>query len=110
MRPQGSAAELEARRRLATRMLAKGMTCAEVADLLGVSLSSAKRWKAAWKKGGVEALAAKPHPGKTPRISARQKRQLVKFLLRGPVAAGYLTDLWTCPRVAEVIQRQFGVR
>jgi transposase len=77
---------------------------------VGVHLSSVKRWKVAWKKGGVEAVAAKSNPGRTPRLSASQKRQLEKILLRGPLKAGYANELWTCPRVAEVIQRLFGVR
>ena len=109
MRPQGSAVELEARRRLAASLLANGSTCAEIAELMEVDLSSVKRWKVAWKKGGVEALAAKPHPGRTPRLSPSQKRQLVKILLRGPLKAGYCTDLWTCARVAELIHKQFDV-
>jgi len=109
MRPKGSAAELEVRRRLAVGMLAKGKSLREVAELVGASMSSVKRWKAAWKKGGVEAVAAKPHPGRTPRLSPAQLRQLEKTLLRGPIAAGYSTDLWTCPRVAAVIAKRFGV-
>lgn len=109
MRPQGSAVELEARRRLAASLLANGSTCAEIAEMMGVDLSSVKRWKAAWKKGGIEALAAKPHPGRTPRLSPSQKRQLEKTLLRGPLKSGYRTDLWTCARVAEVIQKKFDV-
>lgn len=110
MRPKGSAAELEVRRRLAVGMLAKGKTIREVAELLGASESSVKRWKAAWAKGGVDALAAKPHPGRPPRLSTAQFRQLVNILLRGPIAAGYATDLWTCPRVAQVIAKRFGVK
>jgi transposase len=35
---------------------------------------------------------------------------LEKALLKGARAAGYATDLWTCPRVAELIARRFGVR
>lgn len=110
MRPKGSAVVLEARRRWAVGLLAKGKTCPEVAELVECSLSSVKRWKAAWKKGGVDAVAAKAHPGRTPRLSRNQKRQLEKILLRGPLASGYTTDLWTCPRVAQVIRRRFGVK
>ena len=109
MRPKGSAAELEARRRLAVSLLENGCTCAEVAEMMGVDLSSVKRWKAAWKKGGVVALAAKRHPGRPPRLSPSQKRQLVNLLVRGPAKSGYQTDLWTCARVAEVIREKFGV-
>lgn len=52
--------------------------------MVGASLSSVKRWKAAWKKGGVEAVAAKPHPGRKPKLTNAQKRQLERMLLRGP--------------------------
>jgi transposase len=31
-------------------------------------------------------------------------------LLKGAKAFGYDTDLWTCPRIAEVIRGRFGVR
>jgi len=91
-------------------MLTQGIPCSKVAEDLGVSLSSVKRWKAAWKKGGIESLAAKPHPGPAPRLSDSQKRQLLKILTRGPQASGYSTDLWTCLRVAQVIQQRFGVK
>ena len=34
---------------------------------------------------------------------------LEKKLLQGAEAAGFASDLWTCPRVAQVIRDQFGV-
>jgi len=86
----------------------EGRGIREVARLVGASPSSVQRWKEAINTGGMEALKAKPHPGRTPRLSSRQKERLRKILLKGPLAAGYSTDLWTCPRVAEVIERYFG--
>ena len=38
-----------------------------------------------------------------------QRRRLVKLLLKGPIAHGYRTNLWTTARIAEVIEREFGV-
>jgi transposase len=35
---------------------------------------------------------------------------LTRILLKGAQAAGFETDLWTCPRVAEIIEQRFGVR
>lgn len=110
MRPQGSAAELEARRLRAAELLRERKPLTEVARLVGASLSSVKRWKRALADGGKAALAAKPHPGPTPRLTLDQKQELVAILKRGPVAAGYKTDLWTCKRVAEVVRKQFGVK
>jgi transposase len=110
MRPKGTAAELEVRRRLGAKLLAEGKGVREVARLVGASPSSVERWKQAVEQGGPEALRAKPHPGRRPYLTARQKERLKRVLLKGPGAAGYPTDLWTCPRVAEVIARRFGVR
>ena len=109
MRTKGSAAELEARRRRAAKLFQERKPLAEIVQLVGVSLSSVKRWKRAWKQGGVAALAAKPHPGPKPKLSPDQKQELVAILRGGPIAAGYRTDLWTCARVAEVVRKKFRV-
>ena len=34
---------------------------------------------------------------------------LQELLIKGAKAAGYHTDLWTCPRIAQVIRRRLGV-
>jgi len=31
------------------------------------------------------------------------------MLLKGAKAAGFPTDLWTCPRIAQAVRREFGV-
>lgn len=110
MRPKGSAEALEMRRRLAGRLLQEGKGVREVARLVGVAPSSVSRWKADLERGGLEALCAKPHPGRPARLTERQREELAQILLRGPVAAGFATDLWTLARVAQVIEREFGVR
>ena len=109
MRKQGSAAELETRRRLAGRLLLEGRRIGEVMEIVEASESSVKRWKRALKEGGMEALKAKPHPGPKPRLNAAQKRKLVKLLVAGPRKAGYHNELWTCVRVAAVIAKKFQV-
>lgn len=110
MRTHGSAAELEVKRRIAGRLLLQGKKIAKVAVLVGASWSAVKRWKTAVDAAGLDALASKPYPGKGCRLSARQKVQLVKVLKRGPLKSGYANELWTSPRVADVIERRFGVR
>lgn len=109
MRTKGTAAELEVRRQIAARLFTEDFTLADMARCVGASISSIKRWKLAWQRGGVAALVAKPQPRPRCRLSDAQKAQLVEILLRGPLAAGYFSDLWTCARVAQVIQREFGV-
>jgi len=94
----------------AAELLAKGMRPADVARAVGSSRSSVTRWKAMMRGRGAAGLKARPAPGRPPRLSKGQKARLVRILLRGPMASGYPTDLWTCPRVAEMIERAFGVR
>jgi transposase len=110
MRPKGSAAALQTRRLLAGQLLMDGNTVDEVAEIVGASASSVRRWRQAVEEGGLEALFAKPHPGRKPRLNLEQKQQLLDILLAGPLAAGYHTDLWTCQRVADVVAKTFGVR
>jgi transposase len=109
MRPRGSAEVLAARRQVAARLFDLGKSNPEVAEACGVSLSAVKLWKRRWKDGGPQALAAKPHPGPKPRLSETKLRRLLRILRRGAEKSGFRSDLWTCPRVARVIQRRFGV-
>ena len=109
MRPKGSAAGLEARRRRAAACFQAGESVRTVAERFGVDRSSVKRWRRAWLAGGEDALAAKPHPGGRRKLSDEQRDELVELIIRGPREAGFPTDLWTCARVVELIRDRFGV-
>lgn len=110
MRPKGSPHELEQRRYRALALLQQGLSPVEVAQRLGVDRRSVRRWNSAARRQGREALRAQPAPGRPPRLSAGQRRRLERGLLRGAEAAGFPTPLWTCPRVAQWIERRFGIR
>jgi transposase len=109
MRPKGSAAELEVRRRIAADLLQDGKSTAEIAQLLRVHVSSVKRWKKSFQRDGLTGLAAKPHPGPRARLTEDQQHALCDLIIAGARAAGYDTDLWTCRRVAALICDRFGV-
>jgi transposase len=110
MRPAGTPKQLEKRRRRAVQLLDSGRTLSGVARHVGAAVSSVFRWWQAYQRQGLRGLEAKPTPGRPPRLSSAKKRHLVKLLTRGAVRAGYQTDLWTLPRVAELIHQEFGVR
>lgn len=110
MRPPGTPDQLEKRRRRAVQLLESGQTLTVVAHRVGAALSSVFRWWHTYRRKGTRGLDAKPTPGRPPRLSTGQKRQLLKLLTRGALHAGYRTDLWTVPRVTELIHQQFGVR
>ena len=42
-------------------------------------------------------------------MTPKQKGQLSRVLLDGPKAHGFATDLWTCPRIAQVIRKRYNV-
>jgi transposase len=106
-RPFGSAAELERRRRRAVGAVRDGESPEAVARVLGVNRSSVYRWLTLAEQ--ADGLAAKPHPGPAPRLSAEQYRRLEALLLEGAKAHGWTTQLWTCARIAQLIRRHFGV-
>ena len=108
MRPHGSAEELERRRRRAIALLEAGHCQAEVARRVDAHSSSVKRWWEAYEKNGEDGLTAKPVPGRPSKLTARH-RKLVARLLKGAKANGFSTDLWTCPRIAKVIEDRYGV-
>jgi transposase len=110
MRPSGSPEELERRRLRAIALLQQGMASVEVARHVGVDRRSVRRWRASHDRAGQAGVAAKPAPGRPPKLDARRRARLERVLLRGAEAAGFNTPLWTCPRVADLVRRQFGVR
>jgi|SRR6266705_2923755 len=68
------------------------------------------RWRDTRRRGGAEALRVRFSPGRPPQLEPAQRHRLAKLLLRGPLAFGYRTNLWTTKRIAELIKAEFGVR
>jgi transposase len=110
MRPHGTSQQLEKRRLRAIAMLESGKSYQTVANSLSASLSSVVRWVQSYRQEGRAGLKAKPIPGRPARLSGREQAKLERILLKGPLQAGYPTDLWTLRRVAEVIEQRFQVR
>jgi transposase len=91
-------------------LFAQGRSVAEVAAAVGVSTESARRWRARWAQGGVQALRRRRAQGRPPKLSDAQVRQIEQALGAGAMANGFDTDLWTLGRVAQVAERATGVR
>ena len=109
MRPQGSQAELERRRRRAIGLLKQGQQPVDVARIVGVDRRSVRRWNAAFRANGDAGIKARPMSGRPVKLKLRHRERLVRLLLRGAREAGFPTDLWTCARVAALIDRRFRV-
>jgi transposase len=90
-------------------LLKSGLSLNEVARRIQCVASSVMRWRDAWRRRGAEALKVGVSPGRPWKLKAAQQRRLVRVLLKGPLAQGYNTNVWTTARIAEVITREFGV-
>jgi transposase len=109
MRPIGTAQELQRRRLRAVELVEQGESPDDVAHFLGCGRSSVYTWVKLARQA-PEKLAAKPHTGPKPRLSADQLSELEALLLKGAKDLGWRTELWTARRVAELIERHFGIR
>jgi len=90
-------------------MLRKGRTFRDVAASVKASLSSVIRWSGRHRKKGMKGLRQHAPWGRPGRLTAGQKEDLREQLLKGAVAAGHNTELWTLKRIARVIDGRYGI-
>src|SRR6266516_3405296 len=83
---------MEVRRMRAADLFERGVIPAEIARCVGVAHQVVSEWRKAWRQGGREALRSAGPAGRKPKLSGSQ-----------------LADVWTLPRVAEVIEHVTGV-
>jgi transposase len=110
MRTHGSPQELERRRCLAVQRLLEGCSVPEVADFLGVDARSVRRWWAAFADRGAGGLAARPAGGRPPKLSPTQEKIVQRWLADDPSEHGFAAGLWTAPRLAALIEQEWGIR
>jgi transposase len=102
--------QLEQRRFEALNLLRQGFNQSEVARRVKVCSQTVSRWANAVSASGEKALRAAGRAGRKPLLDEKQRQRLVARLLEGPEKLGYETPLWTCERVAHLIEQDFGVR
>jgi transposase len=101
---------LEKRRFEAVRLLAKSdLNQSEVARRVRVCRQTVSRWVEELKAGGKVALKRAGRAGRKPELSEADRERLQELLIQGPEKLGYETPLWTCGRVAHLIQNEFGI-
>jgi transposase len=100
---------LEQRRFKALKLLKQGYKQSEVGRRVKVCSQTVSRWARTVAEEGERALEAVGRAGRKPLLDEQQRAQLVSRLLEGPEKLGYQTPLWTCNRVAHLIEQEFGV-
>jgi transposase len=108
-RPKGSADAIADRRRRALSLLDQNLSLNEVARRIGCQPCSVMRWREMRRRRGQRVFEVRFSPGRPVKLARDQRRRLIKLLLKGSMAHGYRTELWTCARIAEMIRKEFGV-
>ena len=102
---------LEALRMRAVQQIEDGAHPEDVADALGMNRSTVYGWLAKYREGGIEALKAKPVPGRPPKLSGAQLQRLYRLVVgNDPRQLQFEFALWTRDMVRELIRREFDVR
>jgi transposase len=102
-------AALEERRLEAVKLFQKDFNNSEIGRRLKVSNQTVSRWRREYQEGGNVALRSAGRAGRLPSLNEADKSRLVELLLQGPERLGYETPLWTCQRVAHLIEQNFEV-
>ena len=108
-RRHGTPKELEQLRLVAARMFEMDRPTKEIATAVGRDEQTVRAWRRVWRASGVGGLAAKPHPGRAPKLSAAQWQAVLSMLLRSPRDFGYDAYLWTTTLMARLIWDRRGV-
>jgi len=101
---------LEVLRIRAVKQIQAGAHPADVADTLGMTRAAVYAWLATFREGGLDALQARPIPGRPRKLSGRQVQRLYRLVAsRDPRQLRFEWALWTRGLVRELIRREFGV-
>lgn len=100
---------IAARRRRALEFLDRGLSLHEVARRIACSPTSVLRWRDTRRRRGNRVFEVGASPGRPPKLGPKQRKQLIRKLVRGALAYGHSTELWTCDRIAALIRAEFGI-
>jgi len=102
---------LEELRKRAVRMVQKGESPEVVGKTLGLNRTTIYDWLAAFRRGGWDALKAKPVPGRPPQLTDKQVKWIYDAVtLKNPMQFKFEFALWTREMIATVINDKFGVK
>jgi transposase len=97
-------------RSTALQLLHLGMKPEAVAATLGVSLGSIYKWHAAWRSGGLEAVANQPRPGAAPKATEAYWQRVGEVVEQEPGAFGYEFTVWTAQRLIAHLEQETGIQ
>ena len=101
---------LKRRRLTAVELFTEGLNNSEIGRRVKVCNQTVSRWRKQYGKGGRAALGKAGCAGRKPLLTLADQQHLLELLKKGPERLGYQTPLWTCWRIAHLIESEFGVQ
>jgi len=91
-------------------LLCSGLSCYQVADMLGHSPRTVEYWAQRFERSGFSGLQEGLRSGRPPRLASSQRRALVRDLHRSPRDLGYPQNIWDGKLVSHHLAHKFGIR
>ncbi len=88
-------------------LVAQGMTCPEVARLLGDAPRSIEYWVHRFERKGLAGLKEGERTGRPSRLSEKQIKEINRVLRARPSDAGMKVNLWDGKTLSAWIQKSF---
>ena len=99
----------QTRRLLALAVVCDGGRRSEAASIGGVGLQVVRDWVLRFNAEGPDGLLDRKPPGKTPKLTARQRRALAAMVESGPIPAAHGVVRWRLKDLAHWLFEEFGV-
>ena len=90
-------------------LVAQGMSCPDVAGLLGDAPRSVENWVRRFEKNGLAGLREGERCGRPQRLQAEQVAKINVILRQTPRDAGLSQNLWDGKVLSAWIEREYGV-
>lgn len=91
-------------------LVAQGLTCPQVAGLLGDARRSVEYWVRRFEKDGLAGLQEGERPGRPRRLGPKQLGEVDAVLRKSPRDIGLGGNLWDGKTLAAWIERQYGTQ
>src|SRR5665213_1441305 len=101
---------MKIRRLAAARELLNVLTQSQVPRRYGVSRTTASRWQRSIVQKGMDGLRKRRATGRPSRLNAGQVDGIRQMYIEGAAAHGFTGNRWSTGKLAEAIERRFGIR
>src|SRR3712207_4846887 len=103
-------ARLRTRAQMILLAAERGLTAAEIAEIVRASEETVRRWLKRYLAEGVEGLRDVPHPGAPRKVTEEYKERLLHAVRQRPRSLDLPFSVWTLRRLADYMAEQTGIR